>query len=88
MEVRKTGLDEQGAYAGAWIEHSADEISRTTPQRRITTHEQDLKAHLAALKPPASSLPVPPVTYCLEGRFRQGVNLHVPRSDGLRGALR
>lgn len=33
-------LDEQGAYGGGWIERSAGEISRTSPQGRITTHEQ------------------------------------------------
>jgi hypothetical protein len=49
-------LDEQGAYGGGWIERSADEISRTPPQGRITTHEQDLRTHLAVFKPPTSSL--------------------------------
>ena len=57
-------LDEQGAYPGGWIERSADEISQTPPQGRITMHEQDLRTHLAALKPPTSSLPVLPVTCC------------------------
>lgn len=42
-------LDEQGAYGGGWIEHSADEISRTPPRGEITTHEQDLREHLDAL---------------------------------------
>ena len=51
--VRK--LDEQDAYSGGWIEHSADEISRTPPQGMITAHERDLRKHLAALKPPTSS---------------------------------
>jgi hypothetical protein len=41
-------LDEQGAYGGAWIERTAAEISRTTPQQQqLTTHEQDLRKHLA-----------------------------------------
>src|ERR1044072_171199 len=48
-------LDEQGAYGGGWIERSADEVSRTPPQEKITTHEQDLRKHLTALKPPTRS---------------------------------
>lgn len=48
-------LDERGAYGGGWIEDSADEISRTPPQGRITNHEEDLREHLAALKPSTSS---------------------------------
>ena len=49
-------LDEQGAYDGDWIERSADEISRTPSQESATTHEQDMRKHLAALKPWTSSL--------------------------------
>ena len=49
-------LDEQGAYDGDWIERSADEISRTPSQGSATTHEQDMRKHLAALKPWTSSL--------------------------------
>jgi hypothetical protein len=41
-------LDEQGAYGGGWIERSAEEISWTPPPGRITTHEQDLRKHLAS----------------------------------------
>ena len=44
-------LDEQGAYGGGWIERSADEISRTPPQGEITEHGQELRKHLAMLKP-------------------------------------
>jgi hypothetical protein len=41
-------LDEKGAYGGGWIERSAKEISKATPQVGVTKHEQDLKTHLAA----------------------------------------
>jgi hypothetical protein len=40
-------LDEQGVYGGAWMERTVGEISRTPPQEGITTHEQDLRKHLA-----------------------------------------
>lgn len=71
-------LDEQGAYGGGFVERSADEISRTSPQGRITTHEQELRKHLAALKPPTSSLSVPPVTCCLQVVSCARVNCRFP----------
>jgi hypothetical protein len=43
-------LDEQGAYAGGWIERTAKEISETPRQEASTTHEKDLRIHLAALE--------------------------------------
>jgi hypothetical protein len=76
-------LDEQGAYGGGWIERSADEISQTPAQRRMARHEEELRKHLAALKLPTSSLPVPPVTCCLEGRFGQMVSLLVHMSAAI-----
>jgi len=49
-------LDEKGAYGGGWIERSATEISETSPQVSVRKHEPELRTHLAALKPPTSSL--------------------------------
>jgi len=49
-------LDQEGAYGGGWIDQSATEIS-PPPQGRITQHERELREHLAAIKPPTSSLP-------------------------------
>jgi hypothetical protein len=47
-------LDEQGAYDGGFVERSAAEISRTPQQGKGATHEQELREHLQALKPPRS----------------------------------
>jgi len=49
-------LDEKDAYGGGWIERSAKEISETSQQVSVRKHEPGLRAHLAALKPPTSSL--------------------------------
>src|SRR5262245_44398440 len=49
-------LDEKGAYGGGWIELIAREISETSPQVSVRKHEPELRAHLAAFKPPTSSL--------------------------------
>jgi hypothetical protein len=44
------------ALDGQWAMLWGDEISRTPPQERMTTHEHDLRKHLRTLKAPASSL--------------------------------
>src|SRR5262249_2294834 len=49
-------LDEEGAYDSGWIDRSAAEISRTPPQESITKPEEQLRNHLATIKPPTSSL--------------------------------
>ena len=49
-------LDEKGAYGGGWIERSATEISKKSQQVSARKHEPELRAHLATLKPPTSSL--------------------------------
>jgi len=49
-------LDEEGAYGGRWIEKSAQEISETPPPGDLTSHEQELRKHLDALRPSTPSL--------------------------------
>ena len=51
-------LDEEDVYGGSWVDQSADEIRQKTPNESITEHEEQLRRHLAAIEPPASSLPV------------------------------
>ena len=55
-------LDEQGAYTGGWMKQSADEISLMLSQQISAPQVNDLREHLAALKPPISSL---------SGKFRK-----------------
>jgi hypothetical protein len=42
-------LDYEGAYGEGWIDRSAAEIRQPTPAGSITTYEEQLRRHLAAL---------------------------------------
>lgn len=59
-------LDEEGTYGGVWIDRSSSEIRQPTQHRSTTKHEEQLRKHLVAIRPPISSLPVvraiPPAT--------------------------
>jgi hypothetical protein len=48
-------LDEEGAYGSGWIDRSAAEIRQPTPQGSMTRYEQQLRKHLATIKPSTSS---------------------------------
>jgi hypothetical protein len=49
-------LDEENTYGGGWIDRSASEIRQPIPQGSMAIHEEQLRKHLAAIKPSASSL--------------------------------
>ena len=51
-------LDEEGTYGGVWIDRSASEILQPTQHGSITKHEEQLRKHLAAIKPSTSSWPI------------------------------
>ena len=51
-------LDEEGAYGGGWIDRSMAEIRQPTRQGSMMKHEEQLRKHLAAIKPSTSSLSV------------------------------
>jgi hypothetical protein len=48
-------LDEEGTYGGGWIDRSLTEIYQPTLQRSMMKHEEQLRKHLAEIKPAASS---------------------------------
>jgi hypothetical protein len=49
-------LDEQCAYSGGWIDQSMKEIRQPTRQGNATKHEEQLREHLAKIKPSICSL--------------------------------
>jgi hypothetical protein len=48
-------LDEEGTYGGGWIDRSTSDILQPTQDGSITKHEEQLRKHLAAIKPLTSS---------------------------------